>query len=192
MSDTVKRGTLFVYSGASGVGKGTIMKELLERDSSICLSISMTTREPREGEKDGVHYFFVDQELFDKMVAEDSFMEHAVYCNNSYGTPKKFVEDKLSAGYNVFLEIDVQGALNVIERYPECVSIFVLPPDLETLEKRLRLRNTETEAQIRNRLETAMREIKLSEVYDYKVINDDLEKAIEDVLKIVNDITNKE
>ncbi len=192
MSEDVKRGKLFVYSGASGVGKGTIMKELLEKDKSICLSVSATTREPRPGEENGVQYFFVSREEFDKMVAEDGFMEHATYCNNSYGTPKKAVEEKLAAGYNVFLEIEVKGALNIIEKYPDCVSIFILPPSFETLEKRLRLRNTETEEQIRNRLETAMREIKLSEVYDYSVINDDISKAVEDVLAIVRKESEKD
>ncbi|MDO5124163.1 MAG: guanylate kinase [Eubacteriales bacterium] len=192
MCDTAKRGTLFVYSGASGVGKGTIMKKLVERDKSICLSVSATTREPREGEINGVHYWFVSREEFDKMIDDDGFMEYATYCNNYYGTPKKAVEEKLAQGFNVFLEIEVKGALNIIEKYPDCVSIFVLPPSFETLEKRLRLRNTETEEQIRNRLETAMREIKLSEVYDYTVVNDDLDKAVEDVLSIVKEVTGKE
>ncbi len=185
MSDTVKSGKLFVYSGASGVGKGTIMKELLKRDESIYLSVSATTREPRAGEINGVQYYFMTQEMFDKIAAEDGFLEYATYCNNSYGTLKIEVEEKLAMGKNVFLEIDVQGALNIIKDYPDCVSIFIMPPSFETLEKRLRARNTETETQIRNRLEAAMREIKLSEVYDYSVVNNDLDKAVEDVLAIV-------
>lgn len=191
MSDTVKPGKLYVYSGASGVGKGTIMKELLKADDSICLSVSATTREPRPEEKNGVHYYFLSREEFDSIVAEGGFMEHATYCNNSYGTLKSEVEEKLAAGKNVFLEIDVQGALNIIKDYPDCVSIFIMPPSFETLEKRLRARNTETETQIRNRLETAMREIKLSEVYDYCVVNDDLDKAVEDVLAIVKKESEK-
>lgn len=191
MSDTVKPGKLYVYSGASGVGKGTIMKELLKADDSIYLSISATTREPRPEEKNGVHYYFLSREEFDSIVAEGGFMEHATYCNNSYGTLKSEVEEKLAAGKNVFLEIDVQGALNIIKDYPDCVSIFIMPPSFETLEKRLRARNTETETQIRNRLETAMREIKLSEVYDYCVVNDDLDKAVEDVLAIVKKESEK-
>lgn len=191
MSDTVKPGKLYVYSGASGVGKGTIMKELLKVDDSICLSVSATTREPRPEEKNGVHYYFLSREEFDSIVAEGGFMEHATYCNNSYGTLKSEVEEKLAAGKNVFLEIDVQGALNIIKDYPDCVSIFIMPPSFETLEKRLRARNTETETQIRNRLETAMREIKLSEVYDYCVVNDDLDKAVEDVLAIVKKESEK-
>ncbi len=191
MSDTVKPGKLYVYSGASGVGKGTIMKELLKVDDSICLSVSATTREPRPEEKNGVHYYFLSREEFDSIVAEGGFMEHATYCNNSYGTLKSEVEEKLAAGKNVFLEIDVQGALNIIKDYPDCVSIFIMPPSFETLEKRLRARNTETETQIRNRLETALREIKLSEVYDYCVVNDDLDKAVEDVLAIVKKESEK-
>lgn len=191
MSDTVKPGKLYVYSGASGVGKGTIMKELLKADDSICLSVSATTREPRPEEKNGVHYYFLSREEFDSIVAEGGFMEHATYCNNSYGTLKSEVEEKLAAGKNVFLEIDVQGALNIIKDYPDCVSIFIMPPSFETLEKRLRARNTETETQIRNRLETALREIKLSEVYDYCVVNDDLDKAVEDVLAIVKKESEK-
>ncbi|MGN0503598.1 MAG: guanylate kinase [Ruminococcus sp.] len=191
MSNTVKPGKLYVYSGASGVGKGTIMKELLKADDSICLSVSATTREPRPEEKNGVHYYFLSREEFDSIVAEGGFMEHATYCNNSYGTLKSEVEEKLAAGKNVFLEIDVQGALNIIKDYPDCVSIFIMPPSFETLEKRLRARNTETETQIRNRLETAMREIKLSEVYDYCVVNDDLDKAVEDVLAIVKKESEK-
>ncbi len=185
MSDTVKPGKLYVYSGASGVGKGTIMKELLKKDESIYLSVSATTREPRPGEENGVQYYFLSTEEFDRVVEEGGFLEHAKYCNNSYGTLKKEVEEKLLDGKNVFLEIDVQGALNVIKDYPDCVSIFIMPPSFETLERRLRLRNTETETEIRNRLETAMREIKLSEVYDYSVVNDDLDKAVEEVLAIV-------
>lgn len=191
MSNTVKPGKLYVYSGASGVGKGTIMKELLKADDSICLSVSATTREPRPEEKNGVHYYFLSREEFDSIVAEGGFMEHATYCNNSYGTLKSEVEEKLAAGKNVFLEIDVQGALNIIKDYPDCVSIFIMPPSFETLEKRLRARNTETETQIRNRLETALREIKLSEVYDYCVVNDDLDKAVEDVLAIVKKESEK-
>ena len=191
MSDTVKPGKLYVYSGASGVGKGTIMKELLKVDDSISLAVSATTREPRPEEKNGVHYYFLSREEFDSIVAEGGFMEHATYCNNSYGTLKSEVEEKLAAGKNVFLEIDVQGALNIIKDYPDCVSIFIMPPSFETLEKRLRARNTETETQIRNRLETALREIKLSEVYDYCVVNDDLDKAVEDVLAIVKKESEK-
>ena len=186
----IKRGTLFVYSGCSGVGKGTIMKELLSRDENIRLSVSATTRAPRPGETHGKEYFFVSKEEFEKMVEEDGFLEHEEFCGNSYGTPRKAVEDMLDAGLNVFLEIEVKGGVSVINRYPECISIFVLPPSLEELERRLRNRGTETEEAIRNRLETAIDELKIAPFYKYQVVNGELEKAIEDILTIVRDTTN--
>ncbi len=191
MSETkaVKRGTLFVYSGCSGVGKGTIMKELLSKDENIRLSVSATTRDPRPGETHGKEYFFVSKEDFAKMVEEDGFLEHEEFCGNSYGTPRKAVEDMLDAGFNVFLEIEVKGGVSVINRYPECISIFVLPPSLEELERRLRKRGTETEDAIRNRLETAIDELKIAPFYKYQVVNGELEKAVEDVLSIVRDTT---
>jgi guanylate kinase len=193
MSDnTVNRGKLFVYSGASGVGKGTIMKRILEEDKTTRLSISATTRAPRPGETHGKEYFFVSREEFDKMIEEDGFMEYATYCSNSYGTPKKAVEDMLSEGINVFLEIDVVGALNIIRDYPECVSIFILPPDFEVLEHRLRNRGTETEEQITSRLETAKKEITQADAYKYNVVNADLDKAVEDVLAIIRKETGRE
>lgn len=192
MSDNNKRGRLFVYSGASGVGKGTIMKRLLAEDSTLRLSVSATTRAPRPGETHGKEYFFVTREEFDEMIENNGFMEYATYCNNYYGTPKKAVEEELEKGNNVFLEIDVKGALNIIRDYPECVSIFILPPDFETLEKRLRKRATETEDQIRFRLETALREISFSDRYTYNVVNGDIDKAVEDVLAIIRKETGRE
>ena len=185
MSDNIKRGTLFVYSGCSGVGKGTIMKKLLEADSNIRLSVSATTRAPRPGEEHGVQYYFVTKDEFSQMIDDDGFLEHETFCGNSYGTPKKPVEDMLSKGYNVFLEIEVKGGVSVINRYPDCVSIFVLPPSLEELERRLRSRGTETEDVIRERLETAIDELKIAPFYKYQVVNGELEKAIGDILDIV-------
>lgn len=185
----IKRGTLFVYSGCSGVGKGTIMKELLSADDNIRLSVSATTREARPGETHGKEYFFVSKEEFGKMVEEDGFLEHEEYCGNFYGTPRKAVEDMLQNGYNVFLEIEVKGGVSVINRYPECVSIFVLPPSLDELERRLRSRGTETEDVIRNRLETAVDELKIAPFYKYQVVNGELSKAVEEVLSIVRDVT---
>jgi len=183
--NNVKRGTLFVYSGCSGVGKGTIMKELMEADSSIKLSVSATTREPREGEENGVHYFFVSKDEFEKMIEEDGFLEHEEYCDNFYGTPKRPVEEMLSQGFNVFLEIEVKGAVSIINRYPEAVSIFILPPSLDELERRLRSRGTEEEETIRKRLETAIDELKIAAFYKYQVVNNDLKKAVEEILHIV-------
>lgn len=185
----VKRGTLFVYSGCSGVGKGTIMEKLLESDQNIRLSVSATTRAPRPGETHGKEYFFVSKEEFEDMVEEDGFLEHEEFCGNFYGTPKKAVEDMLEKGFNVFLEIEVKGGVSVINRFPECVSIFVLPPSLEELERRLRKRGTETEEAIRKRLETAVDELKIAPFYKYQVVNGELEKAVEDVLSIVRDVT---
>ncbi len=187
--NTVKRGTLFVYSGCSGVGKGTIMKELMEADKSIKLSVSATTREAREGEVNGVHYFFVSRDEFQKMIDDDGFLEHEEYCDNFYGTPRKPVEEMLSQGYNVFLEIEVKGAVSVINRFPECVSIFILPPSLDELERRLRSRGTEEEETIRKRLETAIDELKLAAFYKYQVVNNDLSKAVSEILEIVKSTT---
>lgn len=181
-----KKGKLFVYAGASGVGKGTIMKELLKRDKNIRLSVSATTRSPREGEVHGREYFFVSRDEFERMIKEDGFLEHAQYCDNYYGTPKSYVDEMLSEGYNVFLEIELQGAVNVMKLRPDAVSIFILPPSVEELERRLRDRGTETEDAITKRLAQAQVEIDNAKLYKYTVINDDLDKAIEDVLSIVN------
>ncbi len=181
----VKRGTLFVYSGCSGVGKGTIMKELLARNEKIKLSVSATTRAPRPGETHGVEYFFVTHDEFNSMIEDDGFLEHEEFCGNCYGTPRKAVEEMLDKGYNVFLEIEVKGGVSVINRHPECVSIFILPPTLEELENRLRSRGTETEEDITNRLQTAIDELKIAPFYKYQVVNGDLESAISEVLDIV-------
>ena len=180
-----KKGRLFVYAGASGVGKGTIMKELLKRNESIKLSVSATTRNPREGEVHGREYFFVTKEKFEEMISDNGFLEHAQYCGNYYGTPKSYVDEQLEKGFNVFLEIELQGAQNVLKLRPDAVSIFILPPTLEELERRLRDRGTETEKDILNRLSQASVEMEHAKMYQYNVVNDDLEKAIEDVLEIV-------
>lgn len=180
-----KAGKLFVYAGASGVGKGTIMKELLKKDPSIRLSVSATTRAPREGEVDGREYFFVTKEKFEEMIKEDGFLEHASYCDNYYGTPKAYVDEQLEKGYNVFLEIELQGAQNVLRLRPDAVSIFILPPSVDELERRLRDRGTETEDAILKRLSQAKVEMGNADMYRYTVVNDDLEKAVEDVLSIV-------
>ena len=147
-----KRGMLVLYTGSSGVGKGTIMQELLKRDKNIRLSVSNTTRPPREGEIDGVHYNFVTKEQFETLIQKDGYLEYAEYCGNYYGTPKQQVEDLLSQGYDDFLEIEVCGRLQIMEKYPDVLSIFVLPPSLDTLEKRLRHRGTEDEETILKRL----------------------------------------
>ena len=180
-----KRGMLVLYTGSSGVGKGTIMQELLKRDKNIRLSVSNTTRPPREGEIDGVHYNFVTKEQFESLIQKDGYLEYAEYCGNYYGTPKQQVDDLLSQGYDVFLEIEVCGGLQIMEKYPDVLSIFVLPPSLDTLEKRLRRRGTEDEKTILKRLGEAKREIECSEKYKYVVVNDRLEDAVDEILDII-------
>lgn len=185
MSDT-KRGTLVLYTGSSGVGKGTLLSELMKRDSSIKLSVSNTTRQPRVGEIDGVHYNFVTEECFKSLIEDDGFLEYAQYCDHYYGTPKQQVEDLLNSGYNVFLEIEVQGGLQVMEKYPDILSIFILPPSMDVLEHRLRKRNTEDEETIQKRLDQAKYEMSFKDRYRYNVINGELSEAADEVLEILN------
>ena len=180
-----ERGNLVLYSGCSGVGKGTIMKLLLQRDSSIRLSVSNTTRAPREGEIDGVHYNFITKEEFIALADADGYIEHAVYCDQHYGTPKQQVEDMLAQGYNVFLEIEVQGGLQVMEKYPGVLSIFILPPSMEELERRLRGRGTESEEVIQKRMAQAEKEMRYKDKYRYNVVNDVAERAADEVLAIL-------
>jgi len=181
-----KRGILVLYTGSSGVGKGTIMAELLKKDPSIRLSVSNTTRNPREGEIDGVHYNFVTKEQFEELIDSNGYLEYAKYCDNYYGTPKQQVEDLLDEGYNVFLEIEVQGGLQILEQYPDVLSIFILPPSMEILEKRLRNRGTEKEEVILKRLEEAKNEISFKDRYRFNVVNGELETAVDEVLKILH------
>ncbi len=180
------KGILVLYTGCSGVGKGTIMKQLLRREPTIRLSVSNTTRPPREGEIDGVHYNFVSREDFLALADDDGYIEHAEYCGNLYGTPKQQVEQLLAQGCSVFLEIEVQGGLQVMEQYPDVLSIFILPPSMEELERRLRGRGTEEEAVIRKRLAQAKTELAVADQYQYRVVNDDLNKAVDEVLTILH------
>ncbi len=178
-------GLLIVFTGCSGVGKGTIVRELLKRDKNNRLSVSATTRAPREGETDGREYFFLSREEFSSLEAHGGFLEHASFCGNCYGTPKKAVEDMIADGKNVILEIEVQGGMQVKRLCPDCVSIFVLPPSLEELEKRLRGRATEDESTIKERLAASENELKIAPLYDYRVVNDDLEKAVCEISDII-------
>ena len=180
-----KRGTLVLYTGSSGVGKGTIMQRLLELNPNIRLSVSNTTRSPREGEIDGVHYNFVTEEQFKSLIPDDGYLEYAKYCDHYYGTPKKPVEEMLDNGYDVFLEIEVCGGLQVMEKYPDILSIFILPPSMDVLEKRLRKRGTEDEETIKKRLEQAKHEISFKDKYRYNVINGELDQAVDEVLEIL-------
>lgn len=181
-----KKGMLVLYTGSSGVGKGTLMERLLEADKSIRLSVSNTTREPRKGEIDGVHYNFVTKDEFLSLIDKDGYLEYAEYCGNYYGTPKQQVENLLDEGYNVFLEIEVQGGLQVMEKYPDILSIFILPPSIESLERRLRRRGTEDEETIQKRLKAAEEEMQYKSKYKYNVINGDLDVAVNEILDILH------
>lgn len=187
-----KRGLLFIISGPAGSGKGTIVKRVREL-AEFDFSVSATTRAPRPGETEGVHYFFTDKEEFKRKIAAGEMLEHAEYVGNYYGTPKKPVDDALSAGKNIILDIDVQGALQVKTKMPEAVMIFVLPPDFETLMRRIRGRGTESEEVIAKRMEKARFELQCFDRYDYAVVNRDngVEEAAGDVLSILKAETLK-
>ena len=176
-----ERGILIVVSGFSGAGKGTIMKELLNRYDNYALSVSATTRNPREGEADGREYFFKTVPEFEKMIAKEELIEYARYVNNYYGTPRAYVEEKLSEGRDVILEIEIQGALKVKEKFPETVLLFVMPPSAKVLKERLIGRGTETEDVILSRMKRAGEEAEGMDRYDYLVINDELSACVEEV-----------
>lgn len=178
-------GKLFVISGSSGVGKGTVIKKFLEKHPEIKLSVSCTTRKPREGEVHGVNYFFLEPDEFKNCVGNDEFLEWAEFSGNMYGTKKAYVEKCLAEGNNLILEIDTKGALNVKALKKDAVLIFILPPSFEELEARLRGRHTETEEAIQKRLESTKLEMENSKKFDYQVINDDIDKAVRELEKII-------
>lgn len=180
-----KRGILLVVSGFSGAGKGTLMKELVKRYENYALSISATTRSPREGEADGREYFFKSAEEFERMIAEEALIEYACYVGNYYGTPRAYVEEQLSRGRDVILEIEIQGARKVKKRFPDTLLLFVSPPSAEVLKARLTGRGTETSEVIAERLARAAEEAEGMEDYDYFVVNDVLEECVEQVHRIV-------
>lgn len=171
------RGSLIVLSGFAGVGKGTVLKSLFETQEGYAYSVSATTRQPRPGEVDGVHYFFVTKERFEEMIENDELLEHASYVGNYYGTPKAYVESKLEQGFDVILEIEVQGALDIKKKVPGAVLIYMLPPGAEVLYQRLKGRGTETEEVIARRMSRAAQEAEKVEKYDYIVVNDDVDEC---------------
>lgn len=179
------KGILAVVSGFSGAGKGTLMKNLVDRYDNYALSISMTTRLPREGEKDGREYFFVSKETFEEKVRQEGLIEYACYCDNYYGTPKEYVETQLEMGRDVLLEIEIQGALKIKKKFPEALLLFVMPPSAKELENRLTGRGTETPEVVSKRLRRAVLEAQGIENYDYIVINDDLEMCTQELHSII-------
>lgn len=181
----VRKGMLLVVSGPSGTGKGTLCERLLRSDPTIVFSVSATTRKPREGEVDGVHYHFLDDTAFDAMLKEDAFLEHATVHGHRYGTLKSQVEQGIEEGRNMLLDIDPQGALNVMANKPDCVSIFILPPSYSALRQRLRTRNTEDPDEILRRLTNAYGELAQLKHYQYAVVNDELDAAFDRLKAII-------
>lgn len=181
----MNKGKTFIISGPSGVGKSTVLRELFKGRDDLYFSISATTREPREGEENGVHYHFVDVKRFQELIEEDALLEYAEYVGNFYGTPKKFVDKAMSEGKDVILDIEVQGALQVSAKRPDTVRIFIAPPSWEELERRLKGRGTDSEEKIRKRLLRAKAELQTADVYDYFVINDSVEQAVRELSAIM-------
>ncbi|MBQ3968011.1 MAG: guanylate kinase [Lachnospiraceae bacterium] len=181
----MKKGVLVVVSGFSGAGKGTVTRRLVEDNDGYALSISATSRQKREGEEEGVHYFFKTKEEFEKLIACDELIEHAQYVGNYYGTPKKYVEECLNKGMNVILEIEVVGALQVKKKYPDAMTVFMTTKDAATLKKRLVGRGTETPEKIEQRLKRAVEEAEYISSYDFILVNDDLDRCIEELKGLV-------
>ena len=186
-----KKGILIVVSGFSGAGKGTLMKKLMQDYDNYALSISATTRQPRVGEEDGREYFFRTKEEFEKMIARDELIEYARYVENYYGTPKQYVMEQLEAGKDVILEIEIQGALKVKEKYPDTLLMFVTPPSAQVLKDRLVGRGTDAPEVIESRIAKAEFELSFADKFDVVIVNDELEKAKAETLKVIQDFIAK-
>ena len=182
----MSKGKLFVISGASGVGKSTVLKKVMETRDDLVFSVSATTRAPRPGEVDGVHYYFVSRERYDEMVRNDEFLEYDIHFETGYGTPVAQLEEKLEKG-NVILDIEPNGAMNVRKKRPDATLIFILPPSREELARRLSSRGDTSEEQVKIRLERAMWEIDQAPKYDYQVINGEVDTCADEILKIIAD-----
>ena len=180
-----QKGKLIVISGPSGAGKSTVLFKAIEGRKDVCFSTSVTTRKPRPGEQDGREYFFIHRERFEKMIENGELLEHAVYVENYYGTPRAYVQEKMEEGFHVVLDIEVQGARQVNEKMPEAVKVFIIPPSMEELARRLRGRGTDTEEAIAGRLERARQEYAEADFYDYIIINDDVERAAKELSAIM-------
>ena len=179
------KGKTFIISGPSGVGKSTVLKELFKDRDDLYFSVSATTRAPRPGEVDGVHYHFTDVDHFQRLISEDAFLEYAEYVGNFYGTPKKFVDEAMEQGKDVILDIEVQGALQVTSKRPEVVRIFIAPPSWKALEERLTGRGTDSAEKVQKRLVRAKVELQTAKTYDYFVINDTVERAVRELNAIM-------
>lgn len=181
----MNKGLLFVVSAPAGCGKDTILEQLFKKTDTVGYSVSATTRAPREGEVDGVHYHFRTRDEFERMIKDGEVLEYTEYCGNYYGTPRKGVEDLLAEGKDVILKIEVEGAMNIKRIFPECCLVFILPPSLAELERRLRKRGTETEDKIILRTKQAKSELEFAKNYDYYIVNGELEVAVDDLLAVI-------
>ena len=182
----MRKGTLYVFTGPSGAGKGTLLNLLRAQDDRLYYSISATTRAPRAGETNGVQYYFLTREQFERKIAQNAFLEHACYVDNYYGTLEAPVEQKLDEGYDVILEIEVQGAMQVHEKRPDAVMVFIAPPSFEELTARLRGRGTEDEDKVQKRLATAREELSQKDSFDYVIINDKIDRALDEIRSILS------
>ncbi len=176
---------LFILTGPSGVGKGTVVKEILSKDKNIWLSISATTRKPREGEKEGENYYFLNEEKFKEMIQQNLFLEWAQFAGNYYGTPLSSVNEKIKEGFTVLLEIEVEGAKQIKEKFPNSLSIFLLPPNIAELERRIRNRGTEKEEAIEKRLSRANYEISVSNQFDFALTNHNVDETAKKIIKLI-------